>query len=130
MKTQSIELFPHPRRNESTARYALPRLNSVMGLTMRTMLALVPALAIVVSSAWLVTIPELVVYLQATTWAVGFVFLGLAVESERSESALMLSLTGIALLTLAFLSSRVAVELAIVAAMLLAVWLVAALVRR
>ena len=89
-----------------------------------------PALAIVVSSAWLVTIPELVVYLQATTWAVGFVFLGLAVESERSESALMLSLTGIALLTLAFLSSRVAVELAIVAAMLLAVWLVAALIRR
>jgi hypothetical protein len=31
---------------------------------------------------------------------------------------------------LAFLSSRVAVELAIVAAMLLAVWLVAALMRR
>jgi hypothetical protein len=58
------------------------------------------------------------------------VFLGLAVESERSESALMLSLTGIALLVLAFLSSRVAVELAIVAAMLLAVWLVAALMRR
>jgi asparagine N-glycosylation enzyme membrane subunit Stt3 len=130
MKTQSIELFPHLRRNESTARYGLPRLNSVMGLTMRAMLALVPALAIVVSSAWLVTIPELVVYLQAVTWAVGFVFLGLAVESERPESALMLSLTGIALLTLAFLSSRVAVELAIVAAMLLAVWLVAALVRR
>ena len=44
--------------------------------------------------------------------------------------ALMLSLTGIALLVLAFLSSRVAVELAIVAAMLLAVWLVTALMRR
>ena len=130
MKTQSIELFPHLRRNQSTSGYALPRLKSVMGLTARAMLALVPALAIVVSSAWLVTIPELVVYLQATTWAVGFVFLGLAVESERSESALILSLTGIALLTLAFLSSRVAVELAIVAAMLLAVWLVAALIRR
>jgi hypothetical protein len=130
MKTQSIELFPLPGRNEATARYALPRLNSVMGLTARALLALVPAFALVIGAAWLVTIPEVVIYLQATTWAVGLVFLGLAVESERSESALMLSLTGIALLVLAFLSSRVAVELAIVAAMLLAVWLVAALMRR
>lgn len=130
MKTQSIELFPLPRRNQATARHALPRLKSVMGLTARTLLALVPALAVVVGSAWLVTIPELVVYLQATTWAVGFVFLGLAVESERSETALLLSLTGIALMTLAFLSSRVAVELAIVAAMLLAMWVTAALIRR
>ena len=130
MKTQSIELFPQLRRNERTAGSALPRLNSMMGLTARALLASVPALAVVIGAAWLVTIPDLVIYLQATIWAVGLVFLALAVESERSESDLLLSVTGVALLALAFLSSRVAVELAIVAAMLLAVWLVAAAIRR
>jgi hypothetical protein len=41
-----------------------------------------------------------------------------------------MSFTGIALPVLAFLSSRVATELAIVAATLVAAWIVAALVRR
>lgn len=130
MKTQSIELFPHSRRKEDTTPLALTRVMPVAALTTRILMALIPALALVVGTAWLVTAPNLIIYLQAATWAAGLVFLALAVESERSESALMLSLTGLALMVLAFLSSRVAVELAIVAAMLSAVWIVAASIRR
>lgn len=130
MKTQSIELFPHGRREEDTMPLALTRVMPVAALTTRILMALIPALALVVGTAWLVTAPNLIIYLQAATWAAGLVFLALAVESERSESALMLSLTGLALMVLAFLSSRVAVELAIVAAMLSAVWIVAASIRR
>ena len=130
MKTQSIELFPRVHRQGATVSNALPRFRSATCLTVRTLVALVPALALVVGSAWLVTLPSLMPYLQATTWAAGFAFLGLAVESERSDTALMMSLTGIALPVLAVLSSRVATELAIVAATLVAVWVVAALMRR
>lgn len=129
MKTQSIELFPLIDREGAAVTRALPRLRSATCLTVRTLIALVPALVLVVGSAWLVTVPGLVPFLLAATWAAGFVFLGLAVESEHSDTALLLSLTGIALPVLAFLSSRVATELAIVAATLVAVWTVAALVR-
>lgn len=130
MKTQSIELFPLVHRDGTAVRNALPRLRSATGLTARTLVALVPALALVVGSAWLVTLPDLVPYLQAATWAVGLVFLALAVESERGDTALLMSFTGVALPVLAFLSSRVATELAIVAATLVAAWVVAAVVRR
>lgn len=130
MKTQSIELFPAIRRSDRTMPHALPRLKSLAGVSVRTTLVLMPALILVVGTAWLVTVPHLAVYLQAATWAAGFVFLALAAETERADIALLLASTGIALPTLAFLSSRVAVELAIVASMLLAVWITAALIRR
>jgi len=130
MKTQSIELFPLARREGAAVRDALSPLKSVLGLGAKAFLALVPALAVVVGTAWLVTVPDWVVYLQATTWAAGFVFLGLALESERAETALLLSATGVALPVLAYLSSTLAVELAIVAATLVAAWIAAALLRR
>ena len=130
MKTQTIELPRLVQREYTAARHALPRLGSAVGLTARLLLAMVPALILVIGSTWVVTAPDLVPYLQAATWAAGFVFLGLAVESERSETALLLAITGVALPVLAWLSSRVAVELAIVAATLVAVWILAALVRR
>lgn len=130
MKTQSIELYPVVRREGATVRGALSPLKSLLGLGARAFLALVPALAVVVGTAWLVTVPDWVMYLQATTWAAGFVFLGLALESERAETALLLSATGVALPVLAYLSSTLAVELAIVAATLVAAWIAAALLRR
>lgn len=130
MKTQSIELFPTVHRDDTAARDVLPHLKSVLALGAQAFLALVPALAVVVGAAWLVTVPDLVLYLQAATWAAGFVFLGLAIESERADTALLLAFTGAALPVLAYLSSRVAVELAIVAATLVAAWIAAALLRR
>lgn len=130
MKTQTIPLPPLVHRDFTAARNALPKLRSATGLTARLLMAMVPALALVTGSAWVVTAPDLVPYVQAATWAAGFVFLGLAIESERSETALLLAATGVALPILAWLSSRVAVELAIVAATLVAIWILAALARR
>jgi hypothetical protein len=71
-----------------------------------------------------------VLYLQVLTWASGFVFLGLAVESESAELSILNLATGIALPVLALLSSRFAVELTIVAAALVAAWVAAAILRR
>jgi hypothetical protein len=129
MKTQSIEWTNINNLGATIAGNPVGRLNSAMSLVTKAFLALVPAVAIVVGAAWLITAPDLVVYLQATLWASGFVFLGLAIDSEKSVASLSL-VTGIALPVLAVLSSRVAVEIAIVAAVLVAAWVAAAIWRR
>ena len=126
MKTHAIEWT---NINNTTARNPVGRLNNALSQATKVFLALVPALAVVVAATWLVTVPGLVVYLQATLWASGFVFLGLAIDSEKSAASLSL-VTGIALPVLAVLRSRVAVEFAFVAAALVAVWVAAAIWRR
>jgi len=129
MKTHTIEWTNINQHNTTTARNPVGSLNSALSQATKAFLALVPALAIVVAAAWLVTAPGLVVYLQAALWASGFVFLGLAIDSEKPVPSLSLA-TGIALPVLAVLSSRVAVEIAIVAAVLVAAWVAAAIWRR
>jgi hypothetical protein len=113
----TVLTFPHP-------------LHGLLGATARLLLALASALVLVMGTAWLANLPPLVVYLQALAWAGGFVFLALAVEVESPQAALLHLATGIALPVLAWLSSRVAVELIIVAAALAAVWVAAAILRR
>jgi len=129
MKTHTIEWTNINNHSTTTNRIPVGRVNSAMSLATKAFLALVPALAVVVGAAWLITAPGLVVYLQATLWASGFVFLGLAIDSEKSVASLSLA-TGIALPILAVLSSRVAVEIAIIAAVLVAAWVAAAIWRR
>jgi hypothetical protein len=102
----------------------------VLRLAARALLAVAPALAILVGSAWLVNLPDAAIYLQATLGAGGFVFLALAVEAENPQAALLQLATGIALPVLAWLSSREAVEIAIVAAALVAAWVAAGIFRR
>lgn len=105
------------------------KINRFLQLSARSFLVLVPALAIVTGAAWLITAPDLAIYLQVTLWASGFIFLGLAIDTDSPFNLLSL-LTGLALPVLALLSSRVAVEVAMVAALLVAVWLAAAIWRR
>lgn len=106
------------------------KLRGALRLTTRTLLALAAALAILVGSAWLVNLPDAAVYLQAVLGAGGFVFLALAVDSESPVTALLQLATGIALPVLAWLSSREAVEIALVASALVAVWAAAGILRR
>jgi len=129
MKTHTIEWTNINNHSTTTARNPVGRVNSAMNLATKAFLALVPALAIVVGAAWLIAAPGLVVYLQVTLWASGFVFLGLAIDSKKSVASLSLA-TGIALPILAVLSSRVAVEIAIVATVIVAAWVAAAIWRR
>lgn len=92
--------------------------------------ALSSALAILIAAAWLVDLPGAAIYLQATLGAGGFVFLALAIDSESPQTALLQLATGIALPALAWLSSREAVEIALVASALVAVWVAAGIFRR
>jgi hypothetical protein len=90
----------------------------------RVILALAPAAAMVIFATWLVSLPGLVIYLQAGLWASGFVFFGLALESEKASIALSV-ITGFALPLLAWLSSTTSVEFLIIAVALVAAWMAA-----
>ena len=129
MRTHSIEWSNISREKNTAASTTASHLNHVLCLATKAFMALVPALAIVIGSAWLITTPDLMVYLQATLWTSGFVFLGLAIDSEKPVILASLA-TGIALPALAYLSSTVAAELAIVAAALVAGWVAVAILRR
>jgi len=130
MKTHSMEWSPIATGNSRAALNPMRQLPGLLQLMSKAFLALVPALAIVVGAAWLITLPDLVLYLQVLTWVSGFVFLGLAVESESAEMSILNLATAIAMPVLAQLSSRVAIEFAIVAAALVAAWVAAAILRR
>ena len=130
MRTHAIEwsdITTHESRAIPDPARKLPLL---LKRAARAFLALVPALGIVVAASWLITLPDLMVYLQALIWAGGFVFLGLAVESESAEGAILSLATGLALSALALLSSRAGGEFIIVAAAFVAAWIAAAILRR
>ena len=130
MKTHSIEWSPINTENSQIVLNPARQLQRILRLATKTFLAVVPALAVIVGATWLVNQPGEVVYLQALIWALGFVFVGLAVEAESAEMALLHLATGIALPVLAWLSAQVAIELVVVAATLVAAWVAAAILRR
>ena len=129
MKSHTIEWSHIEAVKTSGEAVAATRLNRILCTASKVFLAAVPALAIVVGAAWLANTAELAVFLQATLWTAGFVFLGLALDSEAPDNFLHLA-TGLALPTLAVLSSSVAIELAIVASVLVAAWVAAGIFRR
>ena len=124
MKTHTIALPRIDSKSTSRALEPARKLSHVLCVASRAFVAAVPALTLVVGAAWLITVPELVLYLQATLWTLGFVFLGLAIESEKPANLFALA-TGITLPVLAMLSSFVAVEIAVVATALVATWIAA-----
>lgn len=129
MKTYAIKTNTFSNREKTNPVALAYGVNHGLRLAAKAFLATVPALAIVVLATWLVTMPDLVVYLQVTLWASGFVFLGLAIDSESPDNGLSL-LTGIALPVLAVMSSRVAVEIAVIDSVIIALWLAVAIWRR
>jgi hypothetical protein len=129
MKTHTIEWLHSNTTNRTLTVPSAKNLNRALGLAAKAFTALVPALAIVVGAAWAITIPSLEQILEASLWASGFIFLALAVDSEKPSVGLPL-ITGLALPILALLSSRVAAEFAIVAAVVVAAWVAASILRR
>jgi hypothetical protein len=128
MRTQTIEGFQNDLPSRAAIAGSVRTLNRILCLAAKGFTALVPALAIVVGTAWAITLPGLEQFLQASIWASGFVFLALAIDSEKPTIGWLLA-TGIALPVLALLSSFVAGEFAIVAAVIVAAWMAASTLR-
>ena len=128
MRTQTIEWFQNDLPSRAAIAGSVRTLNRILCLAAKGFTALVPALAIVVGTAWAITLPGLEQFLQASLWASGFVFLALAIDSEKPTIGWLLA-TGIALPVLALLSSFVTGEFAIVAAVIVAAWMAASTLR-
>jgi len=129
MKSHSIEwTFNDLAVSAPRSRPAF-RLHGLNRLVTRTFLAAAPALAIVLAAVWLAASPAWAVYLQATLWASGFVFFGLAIDAG-GRAAIAALLSGVALLLLSYLSSSAAIEFAIIAAAIVAAWTATAVFRR
>jgi hypothetical protein len=109
-----------------------PQLIPAVAISIREMLAALGALtaatAIVLLSVWVAGMEETAI-LSASTWGVGFVFLGLAVDN-REPTALWQLLTGVALLGLAWLQNTVSPDFTIVSGILVATWVADGLFRR
>ncbi len=129
MRTNTIEWLHHEFPSSASIAGCARILNRASRLATKGLTALLPALALIVASAWAINAPNLEPFLQASLWAAGFIFLALAIESEKPTVGLLLT-TGIVLPVLALLSSRVAGEFAIVGAALVATWLAASILRR
>jgi len=128
MKTHTIQWTNINSRTVTNTEKSSTGLGHALWTGSKLLVASVAALAIIVGTAWANTNPGLEMYLQAITWASGFIFLALAIETDHPGFPWLLA-TGVALPSLALLSSRVAGEFLLVAAVLLAAWVAAAIVQ-
>lgn len=129
MRANTIECLQNDFSSRAAITGAARILNRTLCLAAKGFTALVPALGIVVGIAWAISVPGLEQLLQAFLWASGFIFLALAIDPQKPTVFLQLA-SGIALLILAQLSSHVAGEFAIVAAVLVAAWVAASILKR
>jgi hypothetical protein len=103
-----------------------------MSISIRDMLAFLGALTtatgIVLLTVWMVGM-GIDSILGASTWGLGFAFLGLAVDS-RGLTAYLQSSTGVALLGLACLQNFVSPDFTIASGVLLATWVLVVMYRQ
>jgi len=83
--------------------------------------AAAPVLAMLMGTAWMIADPGLARFLQAMMWACGFVFLGLAIDARKPAIGAYLT-GGIMMPLAAWLSAHIAPELALLATLQGAAW--------
>ena len=101
---------------------------SVLQVVLLILAATLPVAVVTVLTLWAVSIGALE-YAAALYWTSGFIFLALMLENENGHQAILAG-SGISVMMLAWLSSRVAPEFGILAGFLLAAWVAAPVVRR
>ena len=127
MKTQALNWPPTCRaRTKTFTGFKLDTRPALRALLM-VLAAALPAVAVSIITIWAIGNGGLE-YVSAVYWSAGFIFLALMVENS-GERAFALAGSGLALMSLAWLSSRVAPEFGVVAGFLLAAWVAAPVLR-
>jgi len=97
---------------------------SAIAVSMRNILALsasvLAAITIITLFMWAAGM-EIGMYVGASVWGIGFIFLGLAIDND-GRAALIQSINGVALLALAILQNSVSTDFLIGSGVLLALW--------
>ena len=127
MNTSLIHWQQYNRPLNAGARRPALKIYQFMDKTTSYLASALTAVGVVIAAAWLITNPAMVLYLQATVWTAGLVFMGLAIDAEKLSTTRLAIATGIALPALAYLSKQFGPELLVVAAFLVGAWLAAAL---
>lgn len=128
MKTFGVHIDQNPATGSVVRLKLIPAMRSSLREVLALMSAVLVAASIITLSVW-ATGMEIGAILGAGTWALGFVFLGFAVDG-RGRTAIYQLLTGLALLVLALLQSYVSPDFFIFSGTLVATWLAAILLYR
>lgn len=121
MKTINASIRQNSSSRYITSKGQLPAIAAAMRNILTLSSSGLIAIAIITLSVWAAG-TDIAMYLGAGTWGVGFIFLGVAVDS-RGRAALLQSITGISLLVLALLQNYVSPDFIIASGVLLATWL-------
>jgi len=120
MNTCTERLHQNRQIQMSSGEKFIPNITSLYSVSLALVSAFSAATAIVLLSVWAAGLEtnELV---SASIWAVGFIFLGLAVDNHEPKAFLQL-ITGAVLLVMAWFGSHVSPEFVVVSGFLLAGW--------
>jgi len=127
MKTLTAAMQHNRQLQTSVGQKLIPAMNASIREALAVLSAVVAASAVVMLSVWVAGL-EISNILGASTWGLGFIFLGLAIDNSEPTAFLHL-LTGVALLVLAWLQNTVSPDYNIVSGVLVALWVAVAVFR-
>ena len=128
MKIVSPSIHQNLKPQTVTSKGLIPAMVASMGDILALTFAGLAAIAVITLSVWAAGL-EINTYLGLSTWGLGFIFLGLAVDNH-GRIALFQLVTGAAFLVLALLQNSVSPDFIIVSGVLLAIWLAAVIFKR
>ena len=128
MKTQAIDWQAVHFAGQKPASKIKLKTDSALKVLLLVLAAVLPAALVSVVTIWAISAGALA-YVSAFYWAAGFIFLALLVESDGRLGG-YLATSGLSLMALAWLSSRIAPEFGVLAGFLLAAWVALPVIRR
>ena len=128
MKTLTVPIRQDRQLQTTTGLPTFPAMNVSIREILALLSAVISAAAIVLLSVWVAGM-EVTAILSASTWGIGFIFLGVAVDN-RDPTAFFQLVTGVALLALAWLQNAVSPDFTIVSGVLVAAWVAVSLFKR
>ncbi len=128
MKTFTAVIEQNPQLQTTKGQKLVPAVAASAREILALLSAATAATIIVMLVVWLAGL-EISNILGAASWGLGLIFLGLAVDN-REPTAFLQLITGVALLALAGLQSRVSPDYIIFSGVIVAIWVAAVLLRR
>ncbi len=130
MNTQSIHWEECFNPSSAEPRHPAHTLRGYLAPVVRGLVAFATGLALLTVTIWTVSDPGLAIYMRAFTWSAGFVFLAVAIDTQRPTTAIAVLVTGITILLIAVLSTHTGAGITVVSSLLISAWLTVAIYRQ
>ena len=128
MKFISTPISPNTELPTVSTHRLIPAMAGTLRDLMFLMSAVLTTAAIITLTVWLAG-AEFSVFMGASTWGLGFIFLAMAMD-RRGRLALLQAISGGTFLVLALLQNSVSPDFGIIAGVLVAAWVAAVLYDR